>query len=177
MKGSLFHGSPNLFENFDYGRIGTHGTAQGFGFYFTDNKQVAENYSKGGYVYHAALQGVPLSGNSVTLTVDEYILIVKILDGKGDFLSNYGDKDYEGLQTVLKRAIDDFYTCKDDAEIIGGLINAYGSKEEVLKTFYSLDYGYIVDKIVDWGNQTVYVALTDEAVKIEKIERVGNIVR
>ena len=38
----VYHGSKELFTEFSYSRIGTNGTTEGQGFYFTDNLQVAK---------------------------------------------------------------------------------------------------------------------------------------
>ena len=54
----VYHGSKELFTEFSYSRIGTNGTTEGQGFYFTDNLQVAKSYSeKDGYVYEVDFVG------------------------------------------------------------------------------------------------------------------------
>lgn len=170
----VYHGSPNKFEKFDYKRMGTNGTSEGFGFYFTDKKEVAERYANEGYLYEATLKGKELSGNDLTITKEEYIKLVEILDQKGEYLSNFGDKDYEGFSNVLKMAIEcDYEHCPDDAQLIGGIINAYGSVEKVLKIVYDvLGYGYIKDQETGWNSGTVYVALVNEAIEVKAITKI-----
>lgn len=172
----VYHGSPNKFEEFCYKRIGTNGTMEGFGFYFTDKKEVAKRYAGEGYLYEVDLKGKELSGNRLTITESEYVKLIKILDEEDDFLSNYGDKDWEGFDSVLRVAIEcDYEDCPDDATLIGGIINAYGSKEEVLKVVYSeLGYGYIKDQKTNWNSGTVYVALDNRAIDIKSITNMRN---
>lgn len=40
----VYHGSPADFNVFDFGKVGKNGTAEGYGFYFTDNKELADEY-------------------------------------------------------------------------------------------------------------------------------------
>jgi len=43
---AVYHGSKNKFEVFDYTKIGANGRAEGQGFYFTSNEDVAKGYGK-----------------------------------------------------------------------------------------------------------------------------------
>lgn len=42
----VYHGTPNKFDTFDVERVGTQGTAEGNGFYFTTSKKFAQGYAK-----------------------------------------------------------------------------------------------------------------------------------
>ena len=41
----------NSFREFSYEFLGTSGTSEGYGFYFTDSDKVASGYSEGGQIY------------------------------------------------------------------------------------------------------------------------------
>ena len=43
----VYHGSPEDFTRFSLDYLGANGTAEGYGFYFTDQKSIAEGYSQG----------------------------------------------------------------------------------------------------------------------------------
>jgi hypothetical protein len=164
----LYHGSPSVFNDFDYRRIGANGTTEGFGFYFTDEKRIAEKYGQKGCIFEVFLHGNALSGNKTTMTKAEYGKLISYLDEQEDYLSNYGEKDYEGYQTVLKRALNDYYQCNSDSELIGSLVNSSGSAELILTAIYQLlGYGYLIDYETIWGDeQNVYVAFTNDVIEI-----------
>lgn len=42
----VYHGTNADFDTFDYDKIGTNGTSEGVGFYFTDDLETAEGYKK-----------------------------------------------------------------------------------------------------------------------------------
>jgi hypothetical protein len=42
-----YHGSPNAFQEFSYEFMGRNGTAEGYGFYFTSDREIAEGYAEG----------------------------------------------------------------------------------------------------------------------------------
>lgn len=176
----VYHGSPNKFDKFDYNKIGENGTAEGFGFYFTDKKSIAENYAGSGYIYTVELKGKELSGTEMTITEKQFRKLALHLNKKGEYLSNFGEVAYDGLENVLRIAVETEYeSSEDDAELIGGIINAYGDKEGVLQAAYKLlGYGFIKDNEPKWGhsngNQTVYVALANEVIEVHKIEKVEN---
>lgn len=172
----VYHGSPNYFNKFDYNRIGENGTSEGFGFYFTDKKHIAENYVGKGYLYTVQLTGKELSGTKLTITEKQFKQLATRLNDEEGYLSNFGEIEYEGFENVLQYAVDLEYDSSDnDAELIGGIINAYGSKENVLQAVYDMfGYGYVKDDNCNWGNskgnQTVYVALVNEVINIVEIQ-------
>ena len=51
-----YHGSPTDFQEFSYEFMGRTGTAEGFGFYFTSNKNVANMFVDGGVLKKAILE-------------------------------------------------------------------------------------------------------------------------
>lgn len=168
----VYHGSPNKFDQFDYSRIRTNGTSEGVGFYFTDNKQIASGYGSNGYIYTVELNvSKALSDNRKTLTIDEIKQLVIELDKQEEYLSNYGDVSFEGYDKVLQIAIDNLYNYNDtDTEIMGSIYNECGENENVIHLFHELlGYDYI-ESTPDWGNQKLYIALTNDVIEILEIE-------
>ena len=49
----VYHGSPNVFNEFSYKFIRQNGTSEGIGHYFTTNKEIADGYGSNGKVYEA----------------------------------------------------------------------------------------------------------------------------
>lgn len=173
----LYHGSPNQFEEFDYSKIGLNGTNEGKGFYFTDTKRIAEGYAgREGYLYTILWKGKkPLSYTEVTLTVQEFKKYILKLDEKLNYLSNWGEKEFEGVHSLLKKALmGEYKTAESDADMIGGIVNVSGSPEIALKTLHSLlGYDSIVIDSPEWGRgQKIYVALVQDAFEIESVEKI-----
>lgn len=84
----VYHGSPAIFTEFSADFMGTHGSSEGQGFYFTDYKPMAEGYQKDG---GQLLQGYlniqkPLSDSEVTLKRTEVRKLLHALDPTGDDL-------------------------------------------------------------------------------------------
>ncbi len=75
----VYHGSPSKFTVFSHSKINSHGNAHGRGFYFTENKSLAEGYEKGdGQLLEGYLDiKKPLSEDKVT--IKKSILLQKIL--------------------------------------------------------------------------------------------------
>ena len=117
----VYHGSPSDFNTFRLEYLGANGTAEGYGFYFTDKKSIAENYSRGregqqngevGKLFEVYLDiKKPLSDTEVTMSRAQFrkflTMLNKQVDADGerlDILSNYGDVEWEGLNKVLNYA-------------------------------------------------------------------------
>lgn len=170
----VYHGSNQLFDKFDYEEIGTNGTSEGQGFYFTDNEDVAHGYGQNGYIYTAEFNGKKsLSSNSKTITRKQLAIYLTELNNQVDYLSNWGEVDYDGFDKVLKDAVEGEYDNNDnDVDIICGIANSCGDMETSLKLIYKL-FGY--DCIIcdaEWDNQRLYIALVNDIIKIEKVEQV-----
>lgn len=123
----VYHGTKAEFYVFSLSKIGQNGLSVGPGFYFTDSKDVAEGYGQAMSVYLSA-QNPSLSTENRTITKAQVQKIIEAMEKEdADFLSNYGDIDYEGRAKVVRSALDDIYSSsKNDAEIIGSLINVGG---------------------------------------------------
>lgn len=169
----VFHGSQQLFDTFDYGKIGLNGTSEGKGFYFTDSINVANHYGINGYLYTAEFNGKKsLSSDKKTITRQQLKKYLLALDEKTEYLSNWGDKDYEGLEKVLNEAVRGEYDQSDnDVDMISAISNTSGDMKTSLSLVYEL-LGY--DSIMldaEWGNgQRIYIALTNEIIDIVNVK-------
>lgn len=169
----VYHGSQNLFDSFDYNRIGENGRSEGNGFYFTDSLKVAETYGeKGGYIYEVEFSGKkPLSDKKVTITKGGLSKIFLALHESEDILSNYDDVDYYGIHSVLRKTLEStFEYCHNDVDIFVELCNVSGGTEEVARLFHKiLGYDCIVIDNPTWGNQKIYIATVSDIIKIKKV--------
>jgi len=186
----VYHGSPNKFNTFDYSCIGQNGTSEGIGFYCTDNKTIAEGYAKEsrnngkyeGYLYTIEFNGKKsLSSTKRTITKSMLKKYLLTLQNNGiDYLSNYNDVEYYGVNKVLIEATEaENEASSNDVDLICSICHGSGNTEICLKTLYNT-FGY--DSIIlqaEWGinditkeNQNLYIALVNEAIMIKNIENV-----
>ena len=177
----VYHGSPTNFNEFSLNYLGTNGTNEGYGFYFTDSKRIAEGYSKGegnsnGRLFETYLDiKKPLSDTEVTMSRAQFKkLLIELnnqVDADGeklDILSNYGDVEWEGLNKVLNYAIELEYDGNDnDVDIISSLVNSSGNLETVYRVLREVTgYDGIIVKEAEWGgDQTIYIAFHPEQIK------------
>ena len=152
----VWHGSPSDFNEFSLRYLGTNGTAEGYGFYFTDRRAVAESYARGteaqrhqganGRLFEVFLNiAKPLSNERVTMTREEFRRFLRELNRQTDadgnpleLLSNYGDAAYEGAEAVMNEAERLEYDGNDnDVDIVHSIINAVGDKERVFRVLRS----------------------------------------
>lgn len=169
---SLYHGSKNKFERFSYNCIRENGTSEGIGFYLTNNKNIAERYGANGYLYEfEILEGKELSSEEITLTDSELRKLLLALDKKEQILSNWGDINWEGVETVLAMAIENLKDDTDDIELISGLCNI-GGFETVLTALYE-ELGYTHARVeANWGDQTIYVVFVNECLKLNSVTKI-----
>ena len=170
----VYHGSPAIFTEFSADFMGTHGSSEGQGFYFTDYKPMAEGYLKDG---GQLLQGYlniqkPLSDSEVTLKRTEVRKLLHALDPTGDDLVlNYDSMGGMGYPSKAwyNRSVNDTLDAvmnnDSDSEILGELANAMGNYGAVLEKVRDvLGYdGYIVSGKYD--DATVYVAFDSSQFK------------
>ena len=146
----VHHGTDADFNEFSSKFIGQLGTQHGQGFYFTSNKKFAGNFGKNIKSFFLNIRK-PLSTNELTLSYNDCIKLMDAIDKKQceadpefgyGILSDYGDIDTDGRETVLKSSVDLEYSSSDnDVEIVGSLINASGDYNIVVNTLYEL-FGY-----------------------------------
>lgn len=171
----VYHGSPAQFEQFDYSKMGTQGTQEGKGFYFTDTPRIAKGYAQGGFLYSVNWKGIkPLSSENLTITRNEFKEYLIELDKQTDYLSNWGDVEYEGLSKVLESALSGEYRyAENDVDLICGVANASGSEETALRLAYEiLGFDSIVTSAEWGGEQTLYIALVPDAFDIVDVQPV-----
>lgn len=148
----LYHGSDQKFESGairvsnPYDNSMKNGHADGYGLYLTTDLNTALKYGNYIYVYiwnisHLSLRKLSQSKN--TLSKAFYINLFMQLNDDDEFLSNYGDVDYEGLDTVIQYALDDLVD--DDVNNINSIINAGGDANIVTKCLIKNGYGYTIN--------------------------------
>lgn len=173
--GPVYHGSPNKFDRFSYDYMGKIGTSEGYGFYFTTDKSIAEKYSEGtGNVYTAYLDiNKPLNPTKKTITKTQLLQFIKALDPTGqDYLSNWGDVTHEGYDNTLRKAVDTEYKYNNnDVDLISSIINADGSGPENVYSILTKTLGY--DGIVaqpDWvgGGHKIVIPFSPDQIKLVK---------
>ncbi|MDO5638639.1 MAG: hypothetical protein Q4G28_02095 [Neisseria sp.] len=164
----VYHGTPNEFNEFSYDYMGNQGTVDGQGFYFTDSADFAELYQQGdGRVMRGYLDiQNTLSSDQWTLSKANVKAIIRELDPDGsDFLTNYGDVDYEGYNTVLNEAVQNELDFSDnDVDFIGSLINSGAEMADVYRALGKVKgkSGIVVPK--DDGS-THYIATQPSQIK------------
>jgi len=154
---TVYHGTGADFEEFSHDFMGSQGTSEGFGFYFTTNKSVASGYKKdGGRVMETFISiEKPLSLSQNKLTEKDIARFIKELDPDGQgYLSNWGDVVSDGYENVLRIAAKAEHRGSDnDVDRISGILNAAGGlnngKAAIIKKTLGFD-GIIVDK-PEWG--------------------------
>ena len=180
-KGNLkvcYHGSLATFNEFSYDYLGLNGTAEGKGFYFTDNKFYAEGFSSekpNAKLYNVYLNiKKPLSTDKITITPKQVEKLILSIDKNGDnYLSAWGDVNYEGFNTVLQRALkNEFSYNTNDVDLIHSIRNAGGF--DYIPFYEALRKAAGYDGIIQQFNNdteaknlkgTVFVAFTPNQIK------------
>lgn len=170
----VYHGSKQLFDQFSYDKIGTNGTSEGQGFYFSDSEKIARGYGENGYLYTVEFSGSKsLSSDSKTITRKQLSIYLTELNKQVDYLSNWGEIELDGFEKVLKEAVEGEYDNTDnDVDMICAIANACDDMASSLTLLHNL-FGY--DCIIcdaEWGKQKLYIALVNDIIKIEKIEEI-----
>ncbi|WP_288887458.1 hypothetical protein [uncultured Eubacterium sp.] len=169
----VYHGSPKDFTQFDYKYIGTTGSAEGYGFYFTDEKDKASGYttSKGGKIYEGYLNLTkPLSLNKRTLKRSQVSKLIKKLDPTGDDIVSAYASTSDGYPSKawynnsLNEALDNLMENTTDDDIISEIANIMGTKEILSTVRKVLGYdGFIAKDKYDNGE--VYVVFDSNQFK------------
>lgn len=169
----VYHGTGSKFTEFSYDFIGRQGSAEGRGFYFTDQEEKAIGYQKNGVKVMRGYLNItkPLSISKLTLKSSEVKKLLAELDPTGDeILSNY---DYTGegypskqwYNRTMRETVNTLMENESDADLLAEIVNSGSDNEAVLNTVREkLGYdGYIADNKYDDGN--VYVAFASNQFK------------
>jgi len=173
----VYHGTTADFNIFDYDKIGTHASAYGYGFYFTDSRDVAEGYQRKFSFFDSAdrLKQVyinitkPLNTSSKQITKNQYTKFLKAyIKYDPDFITNFGDPSTESIDKLIKYATDLIYDNNDnDVNLIMEVINVAGKDYqhvyEILKDTLGYD-GIIIDDFNNTHTNT-YVAFFPNQIK------------
>ncbi|WP_145052710.1 hypothetical protein [Paenibacillus xylanexedens] len=176
---TVYHGSPYKFDQFDPTKIGLRATSEGYGFYFTNNKFIASNYAAGGYLYTVSFDGKKsLSSTEKTITRPQLRRFLAKLHetSNGDFLDNFQEVAYHGMQKVLSYTTNLHYDYNDDdVDIIATICNAYGSKEPLKILYEMLGYDHI-KTLAEWSHDgeenMLYIALVNDVITIKSVEEI-----
>ena len=152
----VYHGSESVFDEFKSEFMGKTGTACGQGFYFTNDKNEASYFGNNVKTFFLNIRK-PLSDESLTITSDMFRILLDSIDKKqceadADFgygiLSDYGDVDYYGRESVLNDAVEmEINSSDNDVELIGGIVNATNDYDLVMQTLRdTLGYDGVIIK-------------------------------
>lgn len=171
----VYHGSQAQFTEFSADFMSMHGSMEGQGFYFTDNRSMAEGYKRdGGQLLEGYLNiSKPLSDSEVTMTKAELKKLLKAVDPTGDdVVINYDPTGGMGYPSkawynrALAATVEQVYSTSDsDSEILADVANSGAGAGATTKAARkSLGYdGYIVKGKYD--DATVYVAFESNQFK------------
>ena len=149
------------------------GSAEGRGFYFTDNLDKAKGYQKNGTGVMKGYLNIekPLSLSEVTLKPKDLRKILKEIDPTGDeILSNYeytgeGYPSQSWYNRAMNDAVESLMQNKNDAEILAEIVNTGSDNETVLKTTRNLlGYDGFIEKN-KYEDGEVYVAFESNQFK------------
>ena len=171
----VYHGSQAQFTEFSADFMSMHGSMEGQGFCFTDNRSMAEGYKRdGGQLLEGYLNiSKPLSDSEVTMTKAELKKLLKEVDPTGDdVVINYDPTGGMGYPSkawynrALTATVDQIYSTSDsDSEILADVANSgagAGATTKAARKALGYD-GCIVKGKYD--NATVYVAFESNQFK------------
>lgn len=183
----VYHGSPSKFTVFDHSKLNAHGNSHGRGFYFTEDRGLAESYeTNGGQLLKGYLNiEKPLSEEKITIKKADLVKLIKatcegeaqLLVDEGGYdsireaildtwVSNYADTYGTRINDVYKEVADIIYSGNEnDVDIIAEITNSGAGNEIVLKKTYEV-LGY--DGVIYTNEATgkhEYVALVSNQFK------------
>lgn len=172
-----YHGSGSDFKEFMHQFIGSHGVENGYGFYFTNRKEIAMSYGK--YIIEADITiNNPFSITDITITKNQvYQFINKYVDPTGDdYLSAWGDVHSETYSAVLQKAVDNLFTySQSDSDIINELLSFTDHDYKVQNVYKGIIEVFGRDGIIYKGYDdfygeeiTNYIVYTNEQIHNKK---------
>ena len=181
----VYHGTGAKVENdfaFDPRRISSRGSALGYGFYLTDDKDIASGYLSrdGGTVIEAFVRlEKPLSLETKLSKKEAKKIISELVDleielyadelpnYKDGFLSNIVDTYSLTKKEAVDEATNELYDKQESAiDFIAGLSNLFGDKITASKALYNtLGYDGVLVENFQESDATVYVPFFPESIK------------
>lgn len=164
----LYHGTASDFNIFSHSKIGETGSSYGYGFYFTDNKDIAKSYGNNMKKVYLNITK-PISNTNKNITKSQLKILLKQLDSTGEgMLSDFDDVSYRGYDYVLNKATEQLLKYNDnDLDIISEIININGgasSSQDLYKTLSNvLGYDGVITKY--HTGDMVYVAFNANQIK------------
>jgi len=142
----VYHGSDKEFRKFSYQFLGSHGRAEGVGFYFTNDKTIATGYGDKLYqVYLSIKKPIDIKARNFSSSVIKRIIVKmveleeKLGTVKSDgFLSNFGDINYEGYTKVLNYAVELHVDLETAVDFQSSLVGAGVDGEIVNRAIYAV---------------------------------------
>ncbi len=180
----VYHGTNEDFNIFDFDKIGKNGTAEGHGFYFSDDQEITSMYGdKQKEVYlnikkplYSKRKTIKKSElvNFINAMVDNYIEQDADMTWQDSFLSDYTDTYSTSRQNAVREVANIIYEGNDnDTDVVYEIANATGSvwKNSTMKEFNNVltsSTGY--DGIIaEWknenGSSNVYVTFESNQAK------------
>lgn len=162
---TVYHGSPGKFTVFSHNKMNVNGNAHGRGFYFTEEKSLAEEYQKdGGQLLKGYLNITnPMSEEKVTIRKSNLVKYIKatceqearnlVADGGYDsvndalpdtWISNYVYTYGMNLNQAYKEVADIIYSNDNDVDIIAEVSNVVGTEVALKKVQEVLGYDGII---------------------------------
>ena len=136
----VYHGTEAAFSVFDEQFMGKTGTADGQGFYFTDDVNYAQGFAEAGGKVMPMFLNIrrALDGDKRSITKAQARKILaevdalQMEDGEHYFLSNYGDVRSDGFNSVLNEAVQmEWGDADSDVAFVGSLVNGSASLKVV----------------------------------------------
>lgn len=186
IKRTVYHGSPYLFDEFNYDRVGDRGLALTGGFYFTDSINEAKGYGRstglqkhGGYLYECEItyndEKLISSREQSTFTKHQIRTMMTMNDNKEQFkdlVLNYGDVGMYGLSKVLDFAVE-LYHGQDDWRVINGIVgdlyqDDFNRFYHLLRKHFGIDAMIVRSNGIDpKDSSTHYVIFNTDQIKIK----------
>lgn len=177
----VYYGSPAEFDEFDYDKIGTNGTVEGVGFYFTDDIDTATGYKRTGRTVKECYVSIqkPFEHDSHFLSFEDVKAIIQKTaelqaeeyeeELRDTFVSNYADTYSMDFEFAVEEAAYMMYSeDKTDIDIIGEIAYAAGSRFANKATTLVTGYDGIITN--GYGNMgkgggNFYIPLNPEQIK------------
>jgi len=187
----VYHGSPQKFTVFEYSKMNTNGNAHGRGFYFTEDKTMAEGYQReGGQLLEGYLNiKNPMSEEKVTIKKPDLVKLIKatceaeakemVDDGEYDnvsdalpdtWISNYVYTYGMSLNEAYREVADIIYSsAESDVEIIAEITNVTDTGNVLENVHKTTGYDGVI--YTNERGTHEYVALTSNQFK--SVDNIG----